>query len=198
MILKAPRATQLADFIGLEDQLWASYVEWLSDYKRLNLLNELIRDLTNHSLKPLKKYGDLEMVICSIQRLYERLRIVRSDREIVEQLVRDANYSRYIQENTILQGKELHLLAAAHEAAKAMRGKKLILLLGDTGSGKSTLACFLLGAQLEEVESSGTRGYQLDSTPHKHMPKIGRCIGISETLHPEGYDLPPDRDAPPP
>ncbi len=162
------------------------------------LLNSLVDNWIDNGLKEV----DCSLIagtplfeeINAISNKYKKLLdIDKPFREILLPIVKEANYSTFInKESSIQTARAMELLKDAFLHAKGLNKKNAILFLGNTGSGKSTSICYLLGAPLRPFTNKvGDEVYKLGwKKPLFAVPEIGQAIGTSETLYAQGYQIP--------
>lgn len=88
----------------------------------------------------------------------------------------------------------MELMKKAKDNIDEIRGKDIVLFIGNTGFGKSAAISYLLGADL--ISDSNIVGISIvklrDESRTNEFPKIGQSLTESETLYSKGYSLPED------
>jgi hypothetical protein len=168
-----------------------------------SLLDSLITNgLNKLDLEILSKSGreDLVRKLEKISNNYKNnLKSEQQPEDVLKQIVIDANYSRIINKSQGVEvSKAMDLLKQAFKNIEEIKGKDIILFIGNTGSGKSTTISYLLGADLEYFyNKTGDQVVRVkDESSLANFPIIGQSLGESETLYTKGYSLPPQYKLP--
>jgi len=114
----------------------------------------------------------------------------RSVSDLLTQLMLEANYESLVQRRNNVQTRHImELLRESQERTRELRGKDMVLFVGNTGAGKSTLITYLLGGKLKLEENLGGEGCFVSEGDTKCYPKIGRGLGTSETVFAQGFPI---------
>lgn len=170
-------------------------------------LDKLLEDLLQNDLNRLSDDAYINNLLASkfeindkiteIIKLQSELKNNISAKEILKNIILEANYARLI--NKIQQVpvyRTMELLKQAFTHIDEMRNRELVLFFGNTGAGKSTSTCYYLGVDLEKKPDSWIGAIDVAETednktlkPGDHYPKIGQSIAASETTYVRGFNL---------
>ena len=128
----------------------------------------------------------------------KKLNINSSLNDIIKEIIDDCNYKLTLQKRNIgSESSLMQMIKKVYDYSKEIKGKDVILFLGNTGAGKSTCINYLLRTPLKYKESKvGDLIVEKigSSRSDKKKPKIGQDIAISETLYAQGFSI--DNDKP--
>ncbi len=119
---------------------------------------------------------------------------------ILIESILDAGYRQVIpkeKKDAIRNLNTLRILEETFEHIDRLNGKDLIMFLGNTGAGKSTSINYFSGIPLTTVKTAyGETRLIVDEKRRakrkinpEHCPQIGSSLGVSETVHVQGYPI---------
>ncbi len=183
-----------SDLIDLLNQLTIHHQ--LIDKKSISQVKkaEIDKLTASNKLRSDPKVTQLLKGICV---LYKGMKNVTPE-SILIQSVLDAGYKQVIPKDDAIKNlNTLRILEETFEHVDRLNGKDLIMFLGNTGAGKSTSINYFSGVPLREVKTDhGEMRLIIDEKKRvkkkikpEHCAKIGSSLGVSETVHVQGYPI---------